>query len=315
MIEDEPELESTKKTHCINQFIEIVKGKNSAIEEFSRELQSVLSPATTHEEHILIKNLSSVLQTTHELPASQRGAIERCLTIMTRGMMEFQRRRKFNGLENRDQLDRYCYCVAGVVGEMLTELFCDYSSEISERRKELLELSVSFGQGLQMTNILKDIWEDKQRGQCWLPRDVFDEKGFELDRLTIGKTDPRLASGIRDLVSVAISHLERAMMYVLMIPKSESGIRRFCIWALEMAIWTLRNINAHPTFTKEKEIKISRSCVKFVIASTNMLLWTNSGLNLLFLVSAYGLPRTQLSFEARSDWPAFSDEYNQMIDS
>ena len=56
---------------------------------------------------------------------------------------------------------------------MLTDLFCAYSPEIDARRSRLAPLSTSFGQGLQMTNILKDTWEDRRRGVCWLPRDVF----------------------------------------------------------------------------------------------------------------------------------------------
>ena len=84
-------------------------------------------------------------------------------------MAEFQRHATAAGLNDLPHLDRYCYHVAGVVGEMLTELFCDYSAKINERRNELLPLAVSFGQGLQMTNILKDVWDDRQRGACWLP--------------------------------------------------------------------------------------------------------------------------------------------------
>ncbi len=38
---------------------------------------------------------------------------------------------------------------------------------------EMMQLAVSFGQGLQMTNILKDIWDDRRgAGACWLPRSV-----------------------------------------------------------------------------------------------------------------------------------------------
>ena len=63
--------------------------------------------------------------------------------------------------------------MAGVVGEMLTELFCRYCPELEPQRERLTHLAVSFGQGLQMTNILKDIWDDRQAGACWLPRSVF----------------------------------------------------------------------------------------------------------------------------------------------
>ena len=111
--------------------------------------------------------------------------------------------RQPTGLDDLAQLDRYCYHVAGVVGEMLTELFCDYSSEIGERREELHALSVSFGQGLQMTNILKDVWEDHRRGACWLPRDIFRSAGFELRSLSAGQTDPGFVEGLLALVAIA----------------------------------------------------------------------------------------------------------------
>ncbi|NET50636.1 MAG: squalene/phytoene synthase family protein, partial [Merismopedia sp. SIO2A8] len=38
-------------------------------------------------------------------------------------------------------MNRYCYYVAGVVGEMLTELFCDYSDKIAPRRAPMMELA------------------------------------------------------------------------------------------------------------------------------------------------------------------------------
>src|SRR5438552_2755950 len=83
-----------------------------------------------------------------------------------------QRGGRRKGLNDVDEMHEYCYFVAGVVGEMLTELFCAHSPKIDARRAELERLAVSFGQGLQMTNILKDIWDDLERGFCWLPKDV-----------------------------------------------------------------------------------------------------------------------------------------------
>ena len=35
-------------------------------------------------------------------------------------------------------------------------------------------------QGLQMTNILKDIWDDHKRGACWLPSDHFKKHGIDI---------------------------------------------------------------------------------------------------------------------------------------
>jgi len=44
---------------------------------------------------------------------------------------------------------------AGVVGETLTEFFVMHVPELASREQEMMALGRSFGQGLQMTNILK----------------------------------------------------------------------------------------------------------------------------------------------------------------
>ena len=59
---------------------------------------------------------------------------------------------------------------------------------MKERREEMMAFSLCFGQGLQLTNILKDIWEDQQDGSCWLPRSVFDRDGAVLKDLMQDKT-------------------------------------------------------------------------------------------------------------------------------
>ena len=111
------------------------------------------------------------------LTPPQRAAIQRCVDLMCYGMPQFQSTASLRGLPRSTDLDDYCYYVAGVVGDMLTELFCDYSADIARNRAELQRLAVSFAQGLQMTNILKDVWEDRSRGACWLPQEVFTRHG------------------------------------------------------------------------------------------------------------------------------------------
>ena len=37
-----------------------------------------------------------------------------------------------------------------------------------------------------MTNILKDVWEDRSRGACWLPQEVFSRHGVDLAQLAAG---------------------------------------------------------------------------------------------------------------------------------
>ncbi|MDX1514927.1 MAG: squalene/phytoene synthase family protein, partial [Gammaproteobacteria bacterium] len=200
----------------------------------------------------------------------------------SRGMSEFQQNATLEGLEDLPHLDRYCYHVAGVVGEMLTELFCDYSPEIDRKRETLYPLAVSFGQGLQMTNILKDVWEDRHRGACWLPRQVFREAGFDLRDLKPGLSDESYFRGMEELIAVARSHLENALAYTLLVPARETGIRRFCLWALGMAVLTLRKLYRRLDFSSGEQVKITRRSVKATIAVTSLTVRNDALLRILF---------------------------------
>ena len=189
-------------------------------------------------------------------------------------------------------MDRYCYYVAGVVGEMLTELFCDYSEEIAQHRETLMRLAVSFGQGLQMTNILKDMWEDRSRGACWLPRDIFRGAGVDLAQLHPEQQPAGFGVALGTLIAVARTHLENALAYTLLIPAHEKGIRRFCLWAIGMAVLTLKKLNRHRDFRSGKEVKISRHSVRGTILATNLASGSDRLLRSLFALAAKDLPAT-----------------------
>lgn len=280
-IEDEAALSPGQKRRFSEMFISVLNGATPP-ESFASELHPLLSGNTRPAERELILNTPRVVRLTHGFSPRQQAALERCVRIMSRGMAEFQQKASLHGLEDLPHLDRYCYHVAGVVGEMLTELFCDYSPDIDRHRNSLLRLAVSFGQGLQMTNILKDMWEDRSRGACWLPREVFREAGFDLGALDDGGRGAGFERGMTELIAIARLHLENALSYTLLIPREEVGIRRFCLWALGMAVLTLRKIHRNLDFTAGRQVKISRRSVKGTILVTNLAVSRDALLRFLF---------------------------------
>jgi farnesyl-diphosphate farnesyltransferase len=81
-------------------------------------------------------------------------------------------------LRSLADLQRYCYFVAGVVGEMLTEMFAHRIPGFAVTRAVRSEAQ-AFAEGLQLTNILKDSDEDVRHGRVMLPEDV--ERGSLFD--------------------------------------------------------------------------------------------------------------------------------------
>ena len=288
-IEDDPGLDAGQKEFFSEFFIQVIGGERPA-RDFAEALHPLLSDSMLEAERDLIYHTQRVMRITHGFSERQRAALGRCIRIMSRGMADYQQNKTLDGLADMPRMDRYCYYVAGVVGETLTELFCDYSAEIDARRPELQKLAVSFGQGLQMTNILKDIWEDRARGACWLPRDVFQRVGFDLAKLAEDYERDKFSRGLTQLIGVARLHLQNALGYTLLIPAHEVGIRRFCLWALGMAVLTLRKLHANLYFTSGQQVKISRRSVKTVVFVSNLSVSNDTLLKLLFGGVTRGLP-------------------------
>lgn len=289
-IEDEIALTPEQKRVFCHEFIDVVKNGADAA-SFARRLGPLLSVQTMPEEHELISNTPRVIEITRRADRIQQEALSICVETMAEGMPKFQAQNLRHGLDTMADMDEYCYYVAGCVGEMLTKLFSHYSPDIAKNEDELLKHAVSFGQGLQMTNILKDIWDDYGRGVCWLPREIFAEKGFDLHELKPGQDSAQFREGLAELVSIAYQHLSNALRYTLLIPKEQIGIRYFCLWAIGMAILTLRKINKNPDFSRSAEVKISRRSVKATIFATRLAGRNNTLLTLLFRAAGRGLSR------------------------
>ena len=304
-IEDEPALSPADTLALLEGFKAVVAGRGDAA-ALAADVEKRLSSRTLATERDLIVNMARVLNVTASLSPPQRSAIQRCVDLMCYGMPRFQSATSLEGLSRRTDLDEYCYYVAGVVGDMLTELFCEYSPDIAKNRAQLSRLAVSFAQGLQMTNILKDVWEDRSRGACWLPREVFTPHHVDLGGLSPETAGPGFDAGMSELIGVAHAHLRNALDYTLFIPAAETGIRRFCLWAIGLAVLTLQKIHNNPGFTAGSQVKISRSAVSWTRFFANLSVRNDWLLRRLFARAARGLPLAGLS-EVRRPQPARAD--------
>ena len=296
-IEDEPQIAPPDTLLYMERFSDAVAGVDDA-QLLGTELAQKLSQWTLPAERELIINLPRVIRVTRQLPLRQQAAIRRCVDTMCHGMHQFQRTASVRGLDSVADLDSYCYYVAGVVGEMLTELFCCHSADIEQHRAQLSRLAPSFAQGLQMTNILKDVWEDRSRGACWLPQEVFSRHGIDLSHVTAETGGKGFAAGMHELVGLAHAHLRNALEFTLLIPAREVGIRRFCLWAIGLAVLTLKRIAANPGFTRGAQVKVSRRTVAVTLALSNAATRHNDLLRFLFNRAAAGLPLAALA----ADW-------------
>jgi farnesyl-diphosphate farnesyltransferase len=145
------------------------------------------SPAPIdHEGYLeLLAATPVVLAAYSALAPPARLAIQQHLARTLDGMAGFVARTDGDGrldLDDLDDLRRYCYAVAGIVGEMLTELFLLAVPSLAAVATPLRSRSAAFGEGLQLVNILKDASADGREGRRYLPPGVAREQVFALAR-------------------------------------------------------------------------------------------------------------------------------------
>jgi farnesyl-diphosphate farnesyltransferase len=163
-------------------------------------------------------------------------------------------------------LERYCYFVAGTVGHLITELF-DEATDFSGLESRLRNYAESFGLGLQLVNIVKDVTDDFDRGICYLPRQTCRAEGIEPEQLLAPEKRAAAKRVAGRVIDQAAMHLDAALEYTLCIPKEHHHLRLFCLLPLWMALETLALARDNDAiFETGKKVKITRESVGRIIA-------------------------------------------------
>ncbi|MEM8697429.1 MAG: phytoene/squalene synthase family protein [Pseudomonadota bacterium] len=107
--------------------------------------------------------------------------------------------------ETEEDLLRYCYHVAGVVGMMMAMVM-----GVPPEDEDTLPRAEDLGLAFQLANIARDIGEDADNGRCYLPRAWLAEKGIDPARLRDPQHRLALADLARRLAGLAQHYEARA---------------------------------------------------------------------------------------------------------
>jgi farnesyl-diphosphate farnesyltransferase len=175
----------------------------------------------------LLAELEQVLDAFFGLAPAAVELIREHTLRTARGMAGFVERTDDNGelrLRDLDDLRGYCYVVAGIVGELLTELFLLGYPGLAASAGALRERSRAFGEGLQLVNILKDSASDAVEGRRYLP------------------------GGVQraEVLALARANLRAAAEYVLILQRqgADRGLVAFTALPVELANATLDRVEA-----------------------------------------------------------------------
>jgi len=240
-----------------------------------RAIQEVVGPIQHDSaERILLERLDECLRLFLDFLPDDRRRVQRLMTTLTQGMeMDLS---TFPGasvadltaLKTFDDLDRYTYYVAGCVGEFWTDLMYAHRKALANWNvQQMSEVGIRFGKGLQLTNIVKDIAHDLQKGRCYIPEMMLTEAGLTPHDLLDQNNLPRLRPALNKLVRLAVEHLDQGWLYTMAIPRYETRLRLSCMWPILSAGESLKLVmNSPDLLNPAVKVKIPRSKVYQIMA-------------------------------------------------
>lgn len=274
-VEDSDALSVSEKKNILTIYANIfTKNDSEYYTKFNRLIKKLPNKTADDE---LTHNFPIVFAVFSSFSSFIKTQIGRWVAEMSRGMHKYAQskiRKKFTFLNTMKELDEYTYFVAGTVGYLLTELFSFYSKKITPALNGRLEsLAESFGKGLQLVNIIRDMATDLRRGQSYIPDELLQK--YRLTRESIfDKENAEQAQRLfSELIENAVKHLDRALDYILLIPKRETRIRLFCMLPLFWAMRTLQKIQENTlALLGSDKIKVSRTIIRreYYLAFINM---------------------------------------------
>lgn len=289
-IEDSPWPSRELKNEQMDRFADFLQKQpseyevNQWVQNFPAELKL--------EEKKLIEVTYRLLKGFHtELPSEVKSICTQCILMMYKGMRFYSNRSEaYSEIELKDirDLNRYCYFVAGTVGELLRRLY-RYTRSESDTEATFKINSVHFGLFLQKVNIIKDE-----------PQDVLEGRSFIPDRERVLHSISENAKG--------------ALQFFLELPVSEKGFRLFCAWSMFMGLATLKKINSSKPYSKL--VKLSKEETFNLIQYIQKIIDDNARLIELFtqLSADFVMPATASSPEVLSaDW--FSELTSSFLSS
>ncbi|MEO0460443.1 MAG: squalene/phytoene synthase family protein [Myxococcota bacterium] len=287
-VEDEAELPHSDRMRLFTLFDQALVDDNESLDAFEDAIR-INKVGFGKPDGELCQRAGLVFCAFRQLDPRIIQAIRPHVAEMSTGMRAYCTRAALNStwsLSDMVDLERYCFYVAGTVGNLLTELFEQRVPELSaSERAALREMAVSFGIGLQLVNVLKDIGDDAERGVCFLPRAEARNHGIDLN----GVLDPENRSStlalIGEIASRARRHLEVAIDYTTAWPMpAGADIRMFCTVPLCLALATLREIETgDDTARAGHNPKVPRSVVKAILVESVPAVASDSELRRLFI--------------------------------
>ncbi|ELZ39598.1 MULTISPECIES: phytoene/squalene synthase family protein [Halorubrum] len=238
-----------------------------------REAVDEWLPAERDDDWTVVAEAPTIAATFEELDPEAQEAIVPPVLEMVDGMAMFVDRHATEGglrIDDRDELEQYCYYAAGTVGNLITNLLTrgDVAEERADRLRETAE---EFGLLLQLVNVSKDVYDDyTEENNVYLPAEWLEAEGVEQERVVHPENRESSARVVDRTADYARSFLDDAQAYLETMPLSNGNTMEAWTVPYLLAVGTLRELGSRPEDAlTETGVKVSRQEVFAVMSAAS----------------------------------------------
>jgi len=271
-VEDAGHIPPDEQTAVLETYKRAIDPEADAdVGQFRAEVNQWLpDPADRNADWEVVAESPTIVATFEELDAEARTAIVPPVVEMVDGMAMFVDRHAAEGglrIDDRDELEQYCYYAAGTVGNLITNLLT--RDEVGdERARKLRETAEEFGLLLQLVNVSKDVYDDyTEENNVYLPAEWLEAEGVDQESVIAPENRESSARVVDRTAQYARSFLDDAQAYLETMPLSHGNTMEAWTVPYLLAVGTLRELGSRPEDAlTESGVKISRQEVFAVMS-------------------------------------------------
>lgn len=251
----------------LSKILHIIKNPDAvATDELVKEIAETAAEYISNPHYLdLVQNLDKVITVHRTINDDSKQAITTWFSEMTTGMKKYIDKR----IDTFEDLDEYCYYVAGTIGGFLTDLVVTQSTQIVTTQTKIMRSTYKdFGLFLQKVNIIRDFREDMLSNHRTLwPHSAFLQQNITPEMSLKSEHEKSALTILNNMITHATKHIEPTKQYVQAVPEDFHGFKKFSAIHSQMGIETLTKMKNNPDiFYSEKPVKIDKSVKQAILA-------------------------------------------------
>jgi len=266
-VEDEPSIPPERRADLLETYSAVLAAEEDVAAASFLSAATDAGPADGGDDWAALADTDRALRLLDSFDPEVQAAMQGVIREMADGMAGFLRRHADSGglrLETVEELEEYCWYVAGTVGKLFTDLLGCHGA-IGDPDPEDAR---AFALLLQLVNIAKDVRGDfESEDNVYLPGEWLAEEGVDHAAVGDPSATPAVARVVGRVVDRAAGYAPGARRYLRTLPEDEAGLLEAAGLPYLLALGTLRELRGREReAVVEGGVKLARPEVEALVA-------------------------------------------------